>query len=92
MPEGVNAFQPDARLQTKRVTPELIAYIVEKIAREVSPQRIIMFGSRARAEGDLAVAEREIESDEDIGKVEAAEALGAVRRIRARVIELMKSV
>ncbi len=50
MPEGVNAFQPDARLQTKRVTPELIAYIVEKIAREVSPQRIIMFGSRARGE------------------------------------------
>ncbi|MBF8283794.1 MAG: hypothetical protein HW378_2709 [Anaerolineales bacterium] len=44
------------------------------------------------AEGDLAVAEREIESDEDIGKAEAAEALGAVRRIRARVIELMKSV
>jgi len=29
---------------------------------------------------------------EDIGKAEAAEALGAVRRIRARVIELMKSV
>jgi len=29
------------------------------------------------AEGDLAVAEREIESDEDIGKAEAAEALGA---------------
>jgi len=50
MPEGVNAFQPDARLQAKRVTPELIAYIVEKIAREVSPQRIIMFGSRARGE------------------------------------------
>jgi len=75
------------------------------------------------AEGDLAVAEREIESVpydselgqmvaegaalneyitagrypgdiafEDIGKAEAAEALGAVRRIRARVIELMKSV
>ena len=89
------------------------------------------------AEGDLAVAEREMESEtptyhticlletsvpydselsqmvaegaalneyitagrypgdiafEDIGKAEAAEALGAVRRIRARVIELMKSV
>ena len=43
------------------------------------------------AEGDLAVAEREIESDEDIGKAEAAEALGAsvaankMRGIRAGV-------
>lgn len=40
----------DVRLQTKRVTAELIAYITEKIARGVAPQRIILFGSYARGE------------------------------------------
>ena len=50
MPEKANVFRQDDRLQTKRVTPELIAYIVEKITREVSPQRIIMFGSHARGQ------------------------------------------
>jgi predicted nucleotidyltransferase len=42
--------QQDPRLQTKQVTPELIAYVVEKIARGVAPQRIILFGSHARGE------------------------------------------
>lgn len=37
----------DARLQTDEVTPELIAYIADKIARAVEPQRIILFGSHA---------------------------------------------
>ena len=40
----------DPRLQTQQVTPELIAYIVEKIAREVAPRRIILFGSYARGD------------------------------------------
>lgn len=40
----------DPRLQTKQVTPELITYIVEKIARGVAPRQIILFGSRARGE------------------------------------------
>lgn len=46
----MNEFQPDARLGSKQLTPELIAYVVEKIIREVAPQRIILFGSRARGE------------------------------------------
>jgi predicted nucleotidyltransferase len=40
----------DNRLQTQRITPELIAYIVEKIACGVAPKQIILFGSRARDE------------------------------------------
>ena len=43
-------LQRDPRLQTQQVTPELIAYIVEKIAREVAPRRIILFGSYARGD------------------------------------------
>ena len=50
MPEQADEFQRDARLQTRQVTPELIAYIVEKVVRNVAPQRIILFGSRARGE------------------------------------------
>lgn len=42
----------DSRLQTERITSELIAYVVEKIARIVSPEQIILFGSYAR--GDAA--------------------------------------
>ena len=42
--------QQDERLRTDRITPELIAYIVEKIVRGVVPQRIILFGSRTRQE------------------------------------------
>jgi predicted nucleotidyltransferase len=48
MPDHKVQLQRDGRLRTKQVTPELLAYIVEKIAREVAPQRIILFGSRAR--------------------------------------------
>ncbi len=43
-------IEQDERLNTREITSELIAYIVEKIVREVAPQRIIMFGSRARGE------------------------------------------
>src|SRR3972149_2700707 len=38
----------DPKLDTRVVTPEIIAYIVEKITREISPKQIILFGSRAR--------------------------------------------
>jgi predicted nucleotidyltransferase len=44
------AFQMDARLQTRQVSPDLIAYVVDKIVRGVAPQRIILFGSHARGE------------------------------------------
>jgi predicted nucleotidyltransferase len=43
-------LEQDPRLQTGHVTSDLIAYIVEKIAREVAPRRIILFGSHARGE------------------------------------------
>jgi predicted nucleotidyltransferase len=40
----------DSRLETDSVTPELVAYMVEKIARAVDPRQIILFGSRARGQ------------------------------------------
>ena len=50
MPEQQDHLQRDARLQIRQVTPEVIAYIVEKIARGIAPRQIILFGSRAREE------------------------------------------
>ncbi len=50
MSEQHGQFQRDTRLQTRQLTSELIAYIVEKIAREVTPRQIVLFGSRARGE------------------------------------------
>jgi predicted nucleotidyltransferase len=44
------AIEMDQRLQTERVTPELLNYIVEKIVREIEPKQIILFGSRARGD------------------------------------------
>lgn len=35
----------DPRLQTEKITPELIDYIVEKIVREIQPEKIILYGS-----------------------------------------------
>ena len=46
--QGVAAYEPDARLQTRRVTPDVLAYIVEKIVRAVAPRQVIVFGSQAR--------------------------------------------
>ena len=40
----------DSRLGARRITPDLVAYIVEKIVRDVAPQRIILFGSRSRGQ------------------------------------------
>jgi predicted nucleotidyltransferase len=40
----------DARLATTRVTPELLAYIVQKIVRAVNPQKIVLYGSHARGD------------------------------------------
>jgi predicted nucleotidyltransferase len=40
----------DQRLHTEEITPELIDYIVEKIVREIQPQKIILFGSYARGD------------------------------------------
>jgi predicted nucleotidyltransferase len=40
----------DKRLETEVITPELIAYITDKIVREINPKQIIMFGSRTRGD------------------------------------------
>jgi predicted nucleotidyltransferase len=53
MPEQRGEYQRDTRLQTDQVTPDLIFYIVDKIARAVAPQRIILFGSHARGEATV---------------------------------------
>lgn len=45
---GVAVYEPDARLRTRRVTPDVLAYIVEKIVRAVGPRQVIVFGSQAR--------------------------------------------
>ena len=43
-------MQFDEKLQTDKITPELIAYIVEKIVREIQPEKIILYGSYARGD------------------------------------------
>jgi predicted nucleotidyltransferase len=50
MSEQANRPQPDKRLQTRQVTPELISYITEKIVQALRPRQIILFGSYARGE------------------------------------------
>ncbi len=43
-------IQADEHLATKEITPELLEYIVQKIVREINPQKIILFGSRGRGD------------------------------------------
>ncbi|MBP7054060.1 MAG: nucleotidyltransferase domain-containing protein [Phycisphaerae bacterium] len=45
-----SASRPDSRLATSQITADLVAYVVEKIVRGISPQRIIVFGSRGRGQ------------------------------------------
>ncbi len=40
----------DKKLNTEKITPHLIDYIVEKIVREIKPKKIILFGSYARGD------------------------------------------
>ena len=40
----------DQRLNTEKITPELINYIVEKIVQGIQPEKIILFGSYARGD------------------------------------------
>lgn len=44
------AMQIDEKLRTEKITPELIDYIVEKIVREIQPEKIILYGSYARGD------------------------------------------
>ena len=72
MGEQTVKFPKDARLQTRELTPELIAYIVDKIVRSIAPQRIILFGSRARGEAtassdlDLFIVQDGHQSDRNV--------------------------
>jgi predicted nucleotidyltransferase len=43
-------MQFDEKLRTDKITPELIDYIVEKIVREIQPEKIILYGSYARGD------------------------------------------
>ncbi|MCA9963799.1 MAG: nucleotidyltransferase domain-containing protein [Anaerolineales bacterium] len=45
-------MQLDERLKTRKITPSLIDYIVEKIVNHVSPEKIILFGSFARGQAN----------------------------------------
>ncbi|MBU0702063.1 nucleotidyltransferase domain-containing protein [bacterium] len=38
----------DQRLNTEKITPELINYVKEKIVQGIQPEKIILFGSYAR--------------------------------------------
>jgi predicted nucleotidyltransferase len=40
----------DQALNTEKITPKLIQYIVDKIVREIQPEKIILFGSYARGD------------------------------------------
>jgi len=41
----------DPRLRTEQITPGLVRYIVERIAQEINPAKIIVFGSQVKDEG-----------------------------------------
>ncbi len=47
---AVEGVRPDARLATCDVTPDLIAYVVEKIVQSIGPRQIILFRSRSRGQ------------------------------------------
>ncbi|RMG23299.1 MAG: nucleotidyltransferase domain-containing protein [Methanobacteriota archaeon] len=40
----------DPKLETSRITPELIQYVVAKIVQAIDPDKIILFGSYARGD------------------------------------------
>lgn len=40
----------DEKLRTDKITPELIDYVVQKIVREIQPEKIILYGSYARGD------------------------------------------
>ena len=73
-------LQRDPHLRTQDITPELITYIVGKIAQGVAPQRIILFGSHARGDADAT-------SDIDIFIVQDSELSN--REMRRRIEYLL---
>lgn len=69
-------IKPDPQLQTDRITPELIEYIVQKIVDRFAPYKIILFGSQARS--DAAP-----DSDLDLFIVQSG--AGSNRRMRREI-------
>ena len=67
-------------MQTDRVTPDLLDYIVQKIAAHLTPERIILFGSHARGEAGK-------ESDLDLFIVQSGTASN--REVRRQVDQLL---
>ena len=45
-----NVQSIDQALNTDKITPKLVQYIVDKIVREIKPEKIILFGSYARGD------------------------------------------
>jgi len=72
--------QRDSRLQTDRVTPALLGYIVQKIVTHLAPDQVILFGSRARGEANE-------ESDLDLFIVQSSAASN--REVRRQVDRLL---
>lgn len=66
MPQGF-VSQRDPRLGTRDITPDLVAYIVEKIVLAVAPQRIILFGSRSRGQ-ETQISDLDLLVIQDSGK------------------------
>lgn len=50
MADVSSIVEMDSRLATSIITPALLRYIVEKIVHAINPQKIILFGSRARGD------------------------------------------
>ncbi len=71
----------DLKLKTEKITPELIAYIVEKIVREIEPEKIILFGSHAR---------NDFRPDSDLDLLIIKEAGESSRIIRRKVDALLR--
>jgi predicted nucleotidyltransferase len=68
---GEKKLVRDPRLQRESVNRELLAYIVEKIVRNVAPQRIILFGSQARGDaGQTSDVDLLIVQDSDLSNRE----------------------
>ena len=71
----------DQRLSTEKITPELINYIVEKLVREIQPEKIILFGSYARGDFDR---------DSDLDLFIIKEAKESSRIMRRRIDTLLR--
>lgn len=71
----------DRRLNIEKITPELINYIVEKLVREIQPEKIIMFGSYARGDFDR---------DSDLDLFIIKDAKESSRTMRRRIESLLR--